>query len=205
MIPDRDDNTSNSAKITIDVNGEVHEIDFLKKIVGVSDVVLFKSSIVLSINAGEKWISVRIMHPYTIWISRLVNIISLPSKQNKYGYAQAALSLMVLRAFVDRQVLQEHSYRDFMSWLNNFSKKMGDSIIRDALIDFNLPFESQICTLNVPSEYRRKYKKLVGKVSKKVCHASNVKAEKNRKRNRLPKLMDRSDEILAEMAAIGTG
>ena len=57
----------------------------MKGILGVRNEALVKKSIVLSL--AEPNIKIRVMHPYTIWLSRLENLISIKEKER----------LMVLR------------------------------------------------------------------------------------------------------------
>jgi hypothetical protein len=91
-----DDHTPSSARLVADdVFGKPLEIDFLHSLAGLSERDVRRQSITIESPDGT---TVRVMHPLYCLESRIKNLILLPSKRDRYGLAQAALAVPVLRA-----------------------------------------------------------------------------------------------------------
>lgn len=178
-----DDHTTNFAKLTLPVGGEDFEVDFLGSILGVSNDVLFRTSFVVRFKIGDdSHVDVRVMHPYAIWQSRLANVINIPSKQNKYGIAQAKLSLHVLRAYVNKQAAGFYSHLDAISWIRHFEKKLRSVSWRDALVDYDLDFSLAMCEINMLTfKQSAEYKKYCQRINRHMSRARQSKKERSRK------------------------
>lgn len=175
-----DDVTPSLARLTETIDGESIDIDFMKGIIGVRNEALIKKSIVARLVKPD--IQVRVMHPYTIWLSRLENLISIKEKRTTYGIAQANLSLAVLKKFAQSKLLGTTHDQDTISWMNHAVIKFKDAKTRDAVIDFELCFSNCFINSNILSAAnQKKYNKAKAKIEKLISHAANVKNERIRK------------------------
>ena len=93
-----DDHTPSSARVVADdVFGRQLEVDFLHSLAGLSERDVRRQAVAIETSSG---IFIRILHPFYCLESRIKNLILLPGKRNRYGLAQAALGVSILRAHV---------------------------------------------------------------------------------------------------------
>lgn len=193
-----DDVTPNLARLSELINGVPIDIDFMKGILGVRNEALVKKSIVLSL--AEPNIKIRVMHPYTIWLSRLENLISIKEKRTPYGVAQANLSLAVLKQFILSQVLGADQPLDTIYWMRHALMKFKSAKARDAVVDFNLCFSDCYVRGEVfLGGDGKKYDKICAKIERLIAHAAKVKNERMRKIARCGSIVELNEGRLEEL------
>jgi hypothetical protein len=103
-----DSNTINSAVIAVDLNDdEFFQIDFLTHVSGVDSSSLAKRAQELDLtypkvgsHAIDNPIVVKIINPLDLLTSKLHNYVSIPSKRDAQGLAQANLAIQIVKCYL---------------------------------------------------------------------------------------------------------
>lgn len=97
-LPNLDDPTPNSGKITLGLPGHPDpiEIDYLYAITGLDSDDIARRAVTLNLNQHR----LKILHPVQCLESKIANLAFYPSKRNPAGIEQARLSILIARAFL---------------------------------------------------------------------------------------------------------
>lgn len=95
-----DDNTPNSALLSVDMEGypEPVLIDYLPSIIGVESKAIEKSAVVVEFE-GEP---LRVLHPLQLLQAKIWNLYRLEGKRTPEGIEQARLAIEIAAAFVEQ-------------------------------------------------------------------------------------------------------
>ena len=164
-VPSLDDATTQTAKLTKTVPGiGIKQIDFLSGIVGLETDRVERRAVTVTLPDGAM---IRVLHPLDVLESRLRNLLSLPSKRNAAGVAQARLAIAVARRFLTMLAEPGSEQRTVLDAVERIAQVAMDKRLLQVFADYDLdPLAAVPVTLIAGEEFQsRRWPQIVKAVA----------------------------------------
>ncbi len=114
-----DDNTPNSALLSVDLKGypEPILIDYLASIVGVDSKAIEESAIVAEFEGQP----LRVLHPLHLLQAKISNLYHLSAKRTPEGIEQARLAIEIAAAFIEQAGVGQRDRLDAIETIGSFA------------------------------------------------------------------------------------
>ena len=101
-IPDMDDPTPSSAKMTFEEGDQKIEIDYMRQITGLSGDEIESYSRLIKIDGDV----IKVLHPILCMESKIINLACHPAKRKAEGIEQARLSIKIVNSYLSELIDQ---------------------------------------------------------------------------------------------------
>lgn len=114
-----DDNTPNSALLTVRIDGypEPILIDYMANIIGVESNAIQKSAVTVEFQ-GEP---LRVLHPLQLMQAKIWNLYQLDNKRTPEGIEQARLAIEIVAAFIEQADMSQRDLLDTIEAIGRFA------------------------------------------------------------------------------------
>jgi hypothetical protein len=114
-----DDNTPNSALLSVELDGYAEPIliDYLATIIGVDSKAIERSAVVVQFE-GE---SLRVLHPLQLLQAKIWNLYQLQAKRTPEGIEQARLAIEIAAAFIEHLNMSQRELLDAIEAIGKFA------------------------------------------------------------------------------------